>query len=272
MRLVLIAASFSLVVAACGNKSIEPTPATQPTKVLEADSLTPAVPADDVAAKPADGEAPKATDAQKQGADEPDAEPADPPSAPPAPTHPAVADWMSWEGGIDFVAMTKEGLQTPNVVFHIGRMVHTPLGSAASGMILYQPEMDKNPVVAGFVSTDANVGAYFGPKIFVATPFEKAPATVAEIEVKFDAAEKKASARVKVGDTLFEVEMTDIGDAYLINRAPAQMTPFQQQGVEAKGGKVVFKVNGAEVAVTVPPIGLAGGPGAVWSATGVYAR
>ena len=188
------------------------------------------------------------------------------------PANPAVTDWMSWEGGVDFVGMTKEGLQGPNVVFHLGRMVHTPFGSAASGMVLYQPDADKPPVVAGFVSTDAAVGAYFGPKIFVGTPFEKAPTSVAEIEIKYDAAEKKATARCKIGDNTFEAELSDIGDPYLINRSPAPMTPFQQQGVEAKAGKVVFKVNGVEVPVTLPPVGLAGGPGAVWSATGVYAR
>ena len=51
-----------------------------------------------------------------------------------------VTKWMSWEGGIDLAAVTSPDLQMPNIIVHLARMVNTPVGSAASGMILYQPD------------------------------------------------------------------------------------------------------------------------------------
>ncbi len=271
MRKLFVTLSLSLLVAACSKKPVEPKPVTEPTQVTPADVAP--EPAKPVAEKPVEPDAakPAEADAQKPGAEDPDAT-AKPAEPAPAPAVIPVTEWMAWEGGVDIAGMTKEGMAGPNVILHISRMVHTPLGSAASGMVLYQPEADKPPVVAGFVSTDAAVGAYFGPKIFAGTPFEQAPAAVAEIEIKYDAAEKKATARCKVGDNVFEAELTELGEAYLINRAPAQMTPFHQQGVEAKAGKVVFKVNGAEVPLVLPPVGLSGGPAAVFAASGIYAR
>lgn len=273
MRLSLVAMSFVFSLSACGKKPDAPKPPPEPTRVTQADvPAEPARPADSAVAPTADAAptAPAANDAQPGSADPtPDATARAPE---PAPENPPVSEWMSWEGGVDTVGMTKEGMTQPNVIFHVARIVHTPLGSAASGMILYAPEADKPPVVAGFVSTDATVGAYFGPKIFAGTPFEGAPASVAEIEVKYDAAEKKATSRCKVGDNVFEAELHDIEPGYLIQRKPGGMTPFYQQGVEHKAGKVVFKVNGAEVPVIIPPIGITGGPGAVFAANGVYAR
>lgn len=41
-----------------------------------------------------------------------------------------VSKWMSWEGGIDLVAVTSPDLQMPNVIVHLGRMVNTPVGNA----------------------------------------------------------------------------------------------------------------------------------------------
>jgi hypothetical protein len=34
-----------------------------------------------------------------------------------------VSRWMSWEGGIDLVAVTSPDLQMPNLIVHLGRMV-----------------------------------------------------------------------------------------------------------------------------------------------------
>jgi hypothetical protein len=62
---------------------------------------------------------------------------------------------MSWEGGVDLVAATTEGLAMPNVLIHVARMVHTPAGSAPSGMVLYQPDPAAPPAVIGFVSHDS---------------------------------------------------------------------------------------------------------------------
>ena len=94
-----------------------------------------------------------------------------------------VSKWMSWEGGIDLVAVTSPDLQMPNVIVHLGRMVNTPVGNAPSGMVLWQPDTTGMPAVMGFVSTNAEVGKYFGPNIFAGTPFEEAPALNATIEI-----------------------------------------------------------------------------------------
>lgn len=181
-----------------------------------------------------------------------------------------VSKWMSWEGGIDLAAVTSPDLQMPNIIVHLARMVNTPVGSAASGMVLYQPDPAGMPAVMGFVSTDAEVGKYFGPNIFAGTPFEQAPVLDASIHIELTA--DKAIAKLETSGFTFEVEMSDFTDPYLINREPSAMPPFYQQGVEIHARKVVLKVNGEEVKIIVPPVGITGGPASVVSPNGVYAR
>lgn len=181
-----------------------------------------------------------------------------------------VSKWMSWEGGIDLVAVTSPDLQMPNVIIHLGRMVNTPVGNAASGMILWQPDPNAPPAVMGFVSTDETVGKYFGPNIFAGTPFELAPVLMASIDIRIS--DGKAISKCLAGDHVFEVEMSDLSDPYLINREPAAMPPFYQQGVEMHAKKVVLKVNGEVINIIVPPVGITGGPASVVSPNGVYAR
>lgn len=187
-----------------------------------------------------------------------------------APANPAVTEWMSWEGGVDVAAITDTSFKMPNVIVHLARMVNTPVGNAPSGMILFQPDGTKPPVVMGFVSTNKTVGAYFGPKIFAGTPFEKAPVLDATFDIKTTA--DGATAKVVTSGHTFEVTMTEASAPYLINRVPAQMPPFYQQGVERSVGKTTLKVDGKEVTIMVPPVGITGGPGAVISPNGVYAR
>jgi hypothetical protein len=181
-----------------------------------------------------------------------------------------VSKWMSWEGGIDLVAVTSPELQMPNLIVHLGRMVNTPVGSAASGMILWQPDPAAMPAVMGFVSTNAEVGKYFGPNIFAGTPFEQAPVLSATIDIEITA--DKATSKCVVGDYTFEVEMSDFTEPYLINREPAAMPPFHQQGVEIHARKVSLKINGETINIIVPPVGITGGPACVVSPNGVYAR
>jgi hypothetical protein len=183
----------------------------------------------------------------------------------------SLSKWMAWEGGVDLVALTKPGLDMPNVIMHVARMVHTPIGAAPAGMILYQPDSAAPPAVMGFISPDPKVGAYFGPNIFAGTPFETAPVLTASIEINTGRPGVVVS-RIKVADFLFEVELTGLGPLELINRAPAAMPPFHQQGLEAKAGKAMFKVNGREVSLIIPPVGISGGPAAVCSPCGIYAR
>ena len=181
-----------------------------------------------------------------------------------------VTKWMSWEGGIDLVAVTSPDLQMPNVIVHLGRMVNTPVGNAASGMIFWQPDPNAAPAVMGFVSTDATVGAYFGPNIFAGTPFENAPVLSATFDITIN--ETSAYAKCVVADHTFEVEMTDFSAPYLIDRKPSAMPPFYQQGVEITASKVTLKINGGEIDIIVPPVGISGGPASVVSPNGVYAR
>ncbi len=181
-----------------------------------------------------------------------------------------VSKWMSWEGGVDLVALTSPELQMPNVIVHLGRMVNTPAGSAPSGMIFWQPDPNAAPLVMGFVSTDPGVGAYFGPNIFAGTPFEDAPVLTAEIDIRMDGV--SAYSRCVVAGHTFEVEMTALSPAYLINREPAAMSPFTQQGVEQSCGNTVLKIDGQVINIIIPPAGITGGPASVVSPNGVYAR
>jgi len=181
-----------------------------------------------------------------------------------------VSKWMSWEGGIDLTAVTSAEMQMPNLIIHLGRMVSTPVGSAPSGMVLWQPDAAAQPVVMGFVSNDRKVGEYFGPNIFAGTPFEQAPVLDATFDIQIAA--DKAVSKVTVGEYVFEVEMSDFSEPYLINREPSAMPPFYQQGVEIHARKVTVKINGETIDVIVPPVGITGGPASVVSPNGTYAR
>ena len=46
---------------------------------------------------------------------------------------------MSWEGGMDLVAVTSPDLQMPNVIVHLGRMVHTPVGISGGPAAVVSP-------------------------------------------------------------------------------------------------------------------------------------
>lgn len=181
-----------------------------------------------------------------------------------------VSKWMSWEGGIDLAAVTSPDLQMPNVIVHLGRMVNTPVGNAPGGMILWQPDPKDMPAVFGFVSTDEATGKYFGPNIFAGTPFENAPVLNAAIDISITS--DKAVSKCVVGNYTFEVEMSDFSEPYLIDRKPAVMPPFYQQGVEMHARKVSLKVNGENINIIVPPVGISGGPASVVAPNGIYAR
>ncbi len=179
-------------------------------------------------------------------------------------------NWMSWEGGVDLVAKTHADLEMPNVIVHVARMVHTPVGSAPGGMIFWQPDPAAAPLVFGFVSSDAQVAAYFANHIFVGTPFEGAPAILGEITITVSA--EQATARVEIPGFVFESHLADFPKTALINREPLATAPFHQQGLEAAAGHACLKVNGAKVELVIPPIGMTGGPCAVVAPCGIYAR
>ncbi len=182
----------------------------------------------------------------------------------------SISHWMSWEGGVDLVAKTADGLEMPNIIVHVARMVHTPVGSSPSGIIFWQPDPAAPPLAFGFVSGDPAVGAYFGKHIFSGTPFENAPAIIGTIDITVTP--EGATARVEIPGFVFESALTGLAETVVIDREPAAMSPFRQQGLEAAAANATLKVNGEAVALVIPPVSMTGGPCAVLSASGIYAR
>ena len=187
----------------------------------------------------------------------------------------AIEQWMSWEGGVDLIASTpgNAGGQMPNIIVHVARIVHTPIGSAPSGMILWQPDPNAPPQIVGFVSHDPKVGAYFGPHVFAGTPFENAPVLQGTIEISDQA--EGAHARVTIGDTVFESHLSGIGPLQLIHRRLGEegnLMPFAQQGLEARAQSAALKINGENVPLILPDTTFSGAPAATWAPSGIYAR
>ena len=185
------------------------------------------------------------------------------------PPNAAVTAWMSWEGGVDIVGMTKPGLTQPNLILHVARSVHTPVGTAASGLVVWQPDPAAAPTVFGMVSENPGVGAYFGPHVFAGTPFEKAPVLLAKISVETLA--DKATSRIEVAGHIFTVTLTGLAPIQIVDR-PAGHMPFRQLGLESAAKTVAVTIDGKSVDVTIPPTTAATGPAAVYSQTGLYAR
>lgn len=181
----------------------------------------------------------------------------------------SVSKWMSWEGGVDLVALSNENMPMPNVIVHIARMVHTPVGSAPSGMILL-PDETGMPKVMGFVSTNQTVGDYFGKNIFAGTPFEFAPTIIGEIYVETDYP-RIAKVQVKIEGYIIVCELSDLDELNRVNRQSPNL-PFHDDSLEAKALKTKLTVNGEDFSIVIPPVGMSGGPAAVYSACGFYSR
>jgi hypothetical protein len=180
----------------------------------------------------------------------------------------SVKNWMSWEGGVDLVALSNENMPMPNVIVHVARIVHTPVGSAPSGMILL-PDENGMPKVMGFVSGKKEVGDYFGANIFAGTPFESAPTLVGEISI--EASEVSATATVKIEGYEIVLQLSDLGETVRVSRQSPNL-PFHDDSLEAKAWKTKLVVNSEELSVIVPEVGMSGGPGAVFSPAGIYSR
>jgi hypothetical protein len=177
---------------------------------------------------------------------------------------------MSWEGGVDLVAFSQDGVPMPNVIVHFARMVHTPIGSAPSGMILLPRADSPEPALMGFVSEDEAVAGCFGPKIFAGTPFENAPALRGQIEVEVN---YPSFARVRISVNGYEIvsELQNLGDIEAVDRQSSAL-PFRDRSLEAAAEKAVLRVNGEERSIILPPVGMSGGAPAVFSPTGIYFR
>jgi hypothetical protein len=178
-------------------------------------------------------------------------------------------DFMSWIGGVDLFAATSGGSQ-PNAIVHVARAVTTPLGTAPSGLVFFQPDPGAPPLFFGFVCTDPAIGAYYGPKIFAGTPFEAAPVLTAAIEIT--ETPTLATARVTIEGFIIETTLSDFGPMQRIDRAVGAPMPFTQQGVEAEARQATLKINGEPVALTALPYSLEFGGASVWSPGGTYTR
>ncbi len=181
-----------------------------------------------------------------------------------------VSNWMSWIDGVDLVAVTDAAMEMPNVIVHLAGLVTTPVGAAPSGMVLWMPDPSAGPAIMGFVSGDLAVGAYFGPNIFAGTPFEQAP--VLEAQITIERGEDYVNARIETGGHVIETRLSGLQSGELIAREPGEMTPFAQQGVEHRATTAQLWVDGIEQSILVPPVGITGGPAAVFAPCGIYAR
>jgi len=180
-----------------------------------------------------------------------------------------VSKWMSWEGGVDLVALSNDKMEQPNVIVHVARMVNTPVGSAPSGMLLL-PNENGSPKIMGFVSTSKIVGDYFAKNVFADTPFEQAPTIVVDV-MDFNITDDIAEVTIKMEGFTINLKLSNLGDLTRENRQSPAL-PFHDHSLEAKANKVALTINGVAIPVIVPPIGMSGGPAAVYSATGVYSR
>ena len=124
--------------------------------------------------------------------------------------------------------------------------------------------------VVPILGPDPAVAAYFGPNIFAGTPFEHAPALDAKIEII--SGPDACSARVEAGGHVFETTLGGLAPAEIIQRSPLATAPFVQQGLEAPAAEAMLKVDGREVEIMIPPVGITGGPSAVSAPCGLYAR
>ena len=180
-----------------------------------------------------------------------------------------ITQHMSWIGGVDLFATTP-GSPQPNVIIHVARAVTTPLGTAPSGLVFFQPDPSKSPLFAGFICTDEKLGAYFGPKIFAGTPFEKMPTLKAKVEIKETPA--MATAKIQIAGFVIETMLSDFAPMMRVEREAGKPMPFAQQGVEAHAKLAKLKINGKEIALSALPYSEEMGGSSVWSPGGTYSR
>lgn len=178
--------------------------------------------------------------------------------------------WIAWEGGVNLIAKTSDKLDSPNMIFHAGQVVHTPLGSAALGMFLWQPDPAAPPVRFGFVSAVPKVSAYLSDEMFAGTPFQGAPNLSGNVSTEI--ADGKATARLEIPGYNVEINLEDLSLPYLVQRSPTPTAPFHQHLLEAVAGKATLTVNDEPVEIVVSGSGIMGGPSAFTAPLGLYTR
>jgi hypothetical protein len=178
--------------------------------------------------------------------------------------------WIAWEGGVNLIAKTSAKLDSPNIIFHAAQQVHTPVGSAALGMFLWQPDPAAPPVRFGFVSTVPKVSAYLSDEIFAGTPFHGAPNLSGTVDTVI--ADGRATARLEIPGYNVQITLEDLSLANLVQRPPTPTAPFHQHLLEAVAGQATLTVNDETMEIVVSGSGIMGGPSAFTAPLGLYTR
>lgn len=178
--------------------------------------------------------------------------------------------WIAWEGGVNLIAKTSAKLDSPNIIFHAGRLIHTPVGSTSLGMFLWQPDPAAPPVRFGFVSMAPKISAYLSDEIFAGTPFHGAPNLTGKVEAEITA--ERATARLEIPGYNVEIRLEDFSPPNLVQRPPSPSAPFHQHLLEALAGKASLTVNDEAVEIVVSGSGIMGGPSAFIAPLGLYTR
>lgn len=180
-----------------------------------------------------------------------------------------VTKWMSWANGVDLGAQF-QGKEDSIIIIHVAAMVHTPVGSAPSGMILVQESSDQAPSIMAFISENLKVANYFGPNVFADTPFENAPALEARISVTHN--EHSCAADITIGETSIQVTMDHLAHTTRASRQPNEENPFTQHVLERPTNSATLCINGETQNIVIPPSPENNPPSSAFTPTGIYSR
>jgi hypothetical protein len=183
-----------------------------------------------------------------------------------------IERWVSWAEGVDLVAATNPRSTRPNIMVRAARIVHTPVGSAPCGMIVFQPTFSQPPLLMGFISTDIQIGNYFATSIFADTPFASSPTLAAKIVIDTTHLPNSVSAHILVDGHEIETEFSNLGNLTSIDRVAGSPQPFAQQGLESAAKNVSLKIDGESIDLHLLPMSMTGSAAAVWSPAGIYTR
>lgn len=156
----------------------------------------------------------------------------------------ALNHWMSWESGIEVTAATTAD-GAPSLVLHLARMLHTPVGSARGGMLLWQPDPRGAPLALCSVTTDSKVGDYCRSRIFPGTLFENAPPILGDISIEVHPDD--VFARIAIPGFIFDLRLSGIATPILSDSPPAPSPPCHQRRIRSDIHRTTLKLNGRTV-------------------------
>jgi hypothetical protein len=94
---------------------------------------------------------------------------------------------------------------------------------------------------------------------------------IGTVDVTLSLSQKRASVRVAIAGFIIESSLSGLGRLRSADR-PAGNLPFAEHAIEAKAATAEVIINDRPLTIILPPAGMSGGPAAVYSATGFYAR